>query len=106
MKMSSLTFLAVAGAFAIGVTSLAAPTPVHASSDSACATDAMMTKEMAMKVTDASAKEKALEHVAIADEKAKAGMEADCMAEVTKAKMVIEGKEMMDDKMDDKKTSG
>jgi len=106
MKKTSLTFLAAAGALAIGVTSLTTPTPVHASSDTGCAADVMMTKEMAMKVTDASAKDKALEHVAMADEKAKAGMEDDCMAEVTKAKMAIEGKEMMDDKMDDKKTSG
>ena len=101
MKKTSLTFLAVAGALAFGVASLTAPTPAHA----ACSDDAMMTKEMAMKVTDASAKEMALEHVAMADEKAKAGMEDECMAEVTKAKMAIEGKEMMDDKMD-KKTSG
>ncbi len=101
MKIKSLTLMAVAGALAFGAVNLTAPTPAHA----ACSDDVMMTKEMAMKVTDAAAKDEALEHVAMADEKAKAGMEDDCMAEVTKAKMAIEGKEMMDDKMD-KKTSG
>ncbi|MBI3706876.1 MAG: hypothetical protein HY246_04230 [Proteobacteria bacterium] len=51
-----------------------------------CAKDAMMTKEMAMKVTDAKKKEMALEHVKMAEDKAKGKMENDCMAEVMKAK--------------------
>ncbi|MHA1571081.1 MAG: hypothetical protein ACTSWM_04620 [Alphaproteobacteria bacterium] len=101
MKKKSLTAVAVAGALAFGAVNFTAPTPAHA----ACLDDAMMTKEMAMKVTDAAVKDKALQHVAMADEKAKAGMEADCMEEVMKAKATIDGKEMMDDKMD-KKTSG
>ena len=105
MKTKSLTAMALASAMAFSAVSFTALTPAHAASDSTCATDAMMTKEMAMKVTDAAAKEMALEQLAMADEKAKAGMEDECMAELMKAKSAIEGKEMMDDKTD-KKTSG
>lgn len=101
MKKTSLRVMAIAGTMAFGAVNLASPTPAHA----ACSDDAMMAKEMAMKVTDTMAKDMALKHVAMADEKAKAGMEDDCMAEVMKANEAIKGKEMMDDKMDNK-TSG
>jgi hypothetical protein len=68
-----------AAAFAIA-TLLAAPAYAD------CAKDAMMTKEMAMKVTDAKKKEMALQHVTMAEDKAKGKMENECMAEVMKAK--------------------
>ena len=87
---------AVAGLFLQG---LAAPTPAHA----ACADDAAMTKEMAMAAEDGDGKTMALEHVAMAMEKADAKMEEDCMAEVVKAKAALDGEVM--EKMEEKKTN-
>ena len=87
---------AVAGLFLQG---LAAPTPAHAG----CADDAAMTKEMAMAAEEGDAKTMALEHVAMAMEKADAKMEEDCMAEVMKAKAALDGETM--EKMEEKKTN-
>ena len=42
---------------------------------------------------------------AMAEEKAAANMEDECMAEVMKAKAALDGKEMMDDKMSTDKAS-
>ena len=51
-----------------------------------CAKDAADVKAMAMKETDAKKKDMAMKHVMAAEEKNKAKMEKDCMAEVMKAK--------------------
>ena len=77
----------------------AVTTPAHAG----CADDAAMTKEMAMAADDGDGKTMALEHVAMAMEKAEANMEDECMAEVMKAKAALDG-EMME-KMEEKTTN-
>ena len=92
----SAAAIAAVGLFLQGVT---APTPAHA----ACAQDAAMTKDMAMAADDGDGKTMALEHVAMAMEKADANMEDECMAEVMKAKEALDGEAMME-KTDDTKS--
>ena len=75
----------------------------------ACADDAAMTKDMLMELPDGDTKTMALENVAMAMEKAAAHDEAECMAQVMKAKMALDGDAMGDtmgrDKMEKAKTN-
>jgi hypothetical protein len=56
-----------------------------------------MAKEKAMEVAETDKREMALEHIAMAEEKAEANMESECMDEIMKANAIVEGKEMMED---------
>ncbi len=100
MIKTGLPIFALAGAVALGSQFFAAQ-PAHA----ACMDDAMMVKEEAMGHADGDAKSMAIEHVAMATEKATAGNETECMAEVTMAKEALAGDAMAADSMEKKKTN-
>lgn len=100
MIKTGLPIIALAGAVAVG-TQFFAVQPAHAQ----CVDDVAMVKEEAMAASDGDGKMKALEHVAMAQEKATAGMEADCMAEVTMAKEALAGDSMASDSMEKKTTN-
>ncbi len=100
MTKTGLPIIALAGAIALGSQFFAAQ-PAHA----ACLDDAMMVKEEAMGHSDGDAKTMAIDHVAMATEKASAGDETACMAEVTMAKEALAGDAMAADSMEKKTTN-
>ena len=95
MIKAGLPMIALAGAFALGTQFFAAQ-PAYA----ACADDAAMVKAEAMAADDGNGKTMAIDHVAMAQEKASAGMEAECMVEVTLAKEALAGDSMASDAME------
>ena len=68
--MKVLLSAAAIAAVGLFLQSVAAPTPSYAAGHAACAQDAAMTKDMAMAADDGDGKTMALEHVAMAMEKA------------------------------------
>lgn len=94
MKKTGLSLFALAGVLAVG-SQVSLSQPAHAAS---CAEDVAMVKEMAM-AAEGDAKEMALKHVGMAQEKADANNEADCLTEVSLAKDALGGDAMAKDSM-------
>lgn len=94
MKKTGLSMIALAGVLALG-SQVTFTQSAHAAG---CADDVAMVKEMAM-AAEGDAKEMALKHVGMAQEKADANNEADCLTEVSLAKDALGGDAMGKDAM-------